>query len=79
MTRPSIREMVVIVSATHLKPYKDLLGPSRRAELCRLREQIYYEAARHGFSLPQIGRVFNRHHTSILSGLRNEQRRRGEA
>lgn len=79
MTRPSIREMVVIASTVNLKSYNELLGPSRRAELCRLRERIYYEAARYGFSLSQIGRVFNRHHTSILNGLRNEQKRRGEA
>ena len=57
----------------------DIMGRSRLAYLCRIRELIWFIAHENGASLPQIGRVFNRDHTTILSGLRNEKRRRGEA
>ena len=77
--RAIIRGLVKEAARDFKLRIEDLTGPSRRADLCRIREVIYYRAHAEGHSLPQIGRVFNRDHTTILSGIRNEKKRRGEA
>lgn len=73
--RMSIREMVRLASNDTGIPMADLLGPSRKAKLCRIREAVYLTARKRGYSLPQIGRVFHRDHTSILQGIRNIEQR----
>ena len=57
----------------------DIMGRSRLAYLCRIRELIWFIAHENGASLAQIGRVFGRDHTTVMSGIRNERKRRGEA
>lgn len=77
--RISIRDMIRQASDQTGIPMDELMGPSHRAELCRIRELIYAAARRQGYSLPQIGRVFRRDHTTILSGLRNYEAKHGAA
>lgn len=77
--RATVRQIASQVCAETGTSYAEVMGSNRAACLCRVREVIYYMATREGFSSPQIGRVFRRDHTTILSGLRNEQKRRGEA
>jgi len=48
----------------------DILGPSR------LRQFVMYLAHKRGMSLPQIGRIMGRHHTTVLHGVRAEEARR---
>ena len=56
-----------------------VMGKSREADICRVRELVCYKAYREaGMSYPQIGRVLRRHHTTILHAVRNEAKRRGE-
>ena len=55
-----------------------VMGRNRTAAICRLRELIWYRAHAEGYSLNQIGRVFGRDHTTVMHGVRNEQRRRGD-
>ena len=75
----TVREIARQVCTETGASYAAIMSSNRAAHLCRIREVIYYMAYREGFSLPQIGRVFRRDHTTILSGLRNERARRGEA
>lgn len=77
--RAAIRAIAKKVAAETGTRMPDIMGRSRLAYLCRIRELIWFIAHQNGASLPQIGRVFNRDHTTILSGLRNERNRRGEA
>ena len=77
--RATVREIARQVCAETGTSYAAVMSSNRAAYLCRVREVIYYMAHREGFSLPQIARVFRRDHTTILSGLRNEKARRGEA
>lgn len=56
-----------------------VMGKSRLASDCRVRELVCYIAHRQGMSLPQIGRALHRDHTTILSAVRNERARRGDA
>lgn len=73
----SIRDMARSAAAIHAIPLADILGKSRRAALCRIRYAIWATAHDRGFTLTQIGTVFDRHHSSILNGIRNHRRRKG--
>lgn len=66
------------VSAITKVPVKVILGGSRAAPHCRAREIVMHAAHRMGLSTTEIGAVMSRDHTSIVRGLRNERRRRGE-
>lgn len=71
MAHISIREMTRQACAETGQPIPEIMGKSRKAELCRVRERIWLRAHEAGFSSAQIGRVFKRDHTSILHGIRN--------
>ena len=49
----------------------DLSGPRRFGPLARARFQAYGVFYRAGYTLCQIGDQFNRHHTTIIHGLRS--------
>lgn len=51
-------------------PWKDLVSPSKANVLKNPRRQIWALLRDEGMSLPQIGRLFNRDHTTVLHGLR---------
>lgn len=55
-----------------------IMGNSRLAQHCRVRELVCYIAYRHGLSYPRIGRALHRDHTTIINAVDNERRRRGE-
>lgn len=73
--RKTIREMARLAAAEAGIPLAELLGPSHRHDLCKVREVVYGAARRHGYSTTQTARIFKRHHTTIISGLRNLDRR----
>ena len=55
----------------------DILSPKRARKYSIPRQFIMFMAFEMGFSLPRIGRILNRHHTTVLSGIRAERKRRG--
>lgn len=69
MTRLTIRQISEEVGATHGIPISDLRGPRRYRVLCKARAEVYAKAHALGYSLPRIGRFFNRHHTTVLHGI----------
>ena len=50
-------------------PWLDLVSPSRKEYLKGPRRKIWAMLQREGLSLPQIGKMFNRDHTTILHGI----------
>lgn len=75
MTQVSIRQITREACAATGQPIPDIMGKSRKAALCRVRERIWLQAHEAGFSSVQIGRVFKRDHTSILHGIRNARQK----
>lgn len=75
MTQVSIRQITREACAATGQPIPDIMGKSRKAVLCRVRERIWLQAHEAGFSSVQIGRVFKRDHTSILHGIRNARQK----
>lgn len=74
MSRVSIRDMAHEACAAANHPIAEVMGKSRKAALCRIRERIWLWAYEAGYSSVHIGRVFDRDHTSILHGIRNARR-----
>ena len=56
-----------------------ITGPDRSAAAVHVRDIAITAARRKGYSLPQIAKALNRHHTTILAAIRREKKRRGEA
>ena len=54
----------------------DILGQSRLRKITEHRQFVMYLAHKRGMSLPQIGRIMGRHHTTVLHGVRAEAARR---
>ena len=48
----------------------DLVAPDRRLFKVHIRSEIYVFLNDRGWSLTQIGNLFERHHTSVLHGIR---------
>lgn len=79
MSRASVRGFVKDVAREFGLTIDTLIGRSLEPKICRVRQIIWYRAHAEGYSLPQIGKVFGRDHTTIMHGIRNEKKRRGEA
>jgi len=48
----------------------DIIGTSKPRPLCMVRWAIMDALRAKGLSLPSIGRILHRHHTTVLEGLR---------
>lgn len=64
------------IAATHGYLWTDILGPSRNRALVKVRQECIRAVAdaRTDLSLPQLGRIFNRDHTTILHALRKTRK-----
>lgn len=56
----------------------DILGESRIQPVAHARQRVYAVARDAGFSLTHIARAMGRDHTSIIHGIRAEEKRRAE-
>lgn len=70
------------IAKAHGVSVKALLGPARHKSICEVRFEAMWalrqQRNRHGqprWSLPQIGRFFNRDHTTVLNALRRHAER----
>jgi chromosomal replication initiator protein len=54
---------------------QDVMGSSRLANICRVRQRLFYDFRKDGMSLPEIGRFFGRDHTTVLHGINAEKER----
>lgn len=71
------RHIIMEVAIAHGVSYEDILGRSRARHLVAARHEAIYEVRkrRPHLSLPQIGRIFKRDHTSILHALRRMEQK----
>lgn len=58
------------VANRHRLTIDDIKGPSRKAYICRARWDAMRLLRDRGLSLPSIGRMLNRDHTTVVHGLR---------
>lgn len=74
------REIISRVGALHGYTLAEITGPRLEKKLVQARFDAIKAVADHrpDLSLPQIGRIFNRDHTSILHALRKRGGRRPE-
>jgi chromosomal replication initiator protein len=67
------QEAIRTVSAATGIPPSVVLSPTRTAHVARARHVAMAICRAKGMSLSEIGRAFNRDHTSVLNGLRRVQ------
>jgi hypothetical protein len=64
------RHFISSVLVAHRMVWRELIQPDRRPEMVRIRAEIYEFLSNRGWSLPQIGNLFKRDHTTVLHSLR---------
>lgn len=64
------QRMAEIAAKRYGVSVEDVLGPSKEKHFVEARRYAWKMARRSGWSLTEIGRAFNRDHTTILVGLR---------
>jgi chromosomal replication initiation ATPase DnaA len=55
-----------------------IVGLSRRAQVSEARQLVYYLANQSGITSADIGRAMNRDHSTVLSGIKAEEKRRNK-
>ena len=73
MISPLIIERAAEVSGY---PVSVLRGPARDRPICMVRWAVMANLRARGLSLPTIGRLLNRDHTTVISGLERADRLR---
>lgn len=68
--RCSWRPAVSRICEEHGVPFAEIVGPSRTREISEARQHAYVAMRECGLSLPRIGAILNRDHTTVLYGLR---------
>lgn len=80
--RPTMRQIARRTAERHGVSLDDMMGLSRRPRIAQARQEAMHEIRQATtFSLPQIGRFFNRDHTTVIHGVRAHEQRmieRGE-
>lgn len=77
--KTAIRLMIEEVAAETGVPVKHILGRKMDRQTVHARQLAMFLAVRAGNSLPKVGAVFNRDHTTVLHGVRAEERRRANS
>lgn len=70
-----LRHIVETVAISARFPLSLIVGPALVKPVSQARNDAYLACRRAGFSTPQIGAFFGRHHTSVISGSREAERR----
>jgi chromosomal replication initiator protein len=66
----TMREIIDIVSYEVGVSRDDILGDRRFRVITRARQYAMWKCRKQGYSLPQIGHVFGRDHTTVAHGCR---------
>ncbi|CAB5228870.1 Chromosomal replication initiator, DnaA C-terminal [uncultured Caudovirales phage] len=84
MTTPvTMASIVADVAAAHRLPVADLMGRStlkwvvvaRHEAMWRIRQVMWADGVTPRYSLPQIGRYFSRHHTTVIHACKQHPKR----
>jgi chromosomal replication initiation ATPase DnaA len=77
-SRETMRDIIERVADEYGLDYQDMIGRDRSMGVAHARQDAMHECWRtRRWSLPQIGRAFNRNHTTVLYGVRAHKRRAG--
>lgn len=75
---PRARRLAIIADVARKRHLTadDLYGDSRSRPIAHARQEAFWALHRGlRLSLPTIGRMFNRHHTTVLAGVRAHEKR----
>lgn len=75
------KKVIEVVALKHDVLPEEILGVSRKKEIVKARHEAIFEVHRrfHKLSLPRLGQIFNRDHTTILHALRKADARKDAA
>jgi chromosomal replication initiator protein len=69
--RITARQIIDEIAVTHDTTREDIIGPRRYPHLVEARREAMRRVRDElGYSYPQIGRIFNRDHSSVIWSLR---------
>lgn len=74
----TVHSIIDAVAAQTGIPARQIMSRDRDAPTARARQIVMYEARKAGLSYPQIAKVMGRDHTSIIHGVRTEEKRRAQ-
>jgi len=76
--QPRWKKIVNEVAKKHDIPFRVIMSDRRSYNIVRARQECYWQLyTETTMSMPLIGRVTNRHHTSILHGIRRHCEKHG--
>lgn len=67
---PPVRAAIEQVAATHGVHTADLMGRSKSRSVARARQEAMVRVRALGYSLPEVGRIFGRDHTTVVHACR---------
>lgn len=74
---PTARQIVADVAQRYELTFDDMIGQERTRRIAHPRHHAMWEVRqRTTLSFPQIGRIFDRDHTSVLHDVREHEKRR---
>jgi chromosomal replication initiation ATPase DnaA len=65
---------VGLIALKHGLQREDLLGRQRFPRISRARQEAFYHFRRKGWSYTEIGRLFDRDHSTIIHGVEKHQK-----
>lgn len=68
MRKARVREIAVIAARLSGLPLADIAGKTRLQPIARVRQAVYLIAYEHGHSMPRIGSILRRDHSTVLHG-----------
>lgn len=74
---PALQDIVPFVAGVHSLTPSELLGRSRVKHVARARRHLWAMLRERGYSLPEIGHLTDRDHTTVLTGIRLYERETG--
>lgn len=68
--RDKILNEIAIIAYEHRLSLRDILEPGRFPHIVKCRNQaMWHVRTNHRYSLPKIGKLFNRHHATVYHGI----------
>ena len=73
-----VRQIAIAIAEETGVSFREIMGVRRDPRTSQARQLVMYIARKKGLSLERIGYAMRKHHTTVLHGIRAEEKRRGE-
>jgi hypothetical protein len=73
-----LKPLLAPILKKHKMPYLEAVSQSRKTKYKLVRFEMYHVMREAGYSLPRIGEIFNRDHTTIMHGIKRWKEITGE-